>query len=77
LSVLITVSPMFFGLSGFLEYTTSLYLSVLVGFVLLAALGAFLGRVSRQGIASFTVKTILAGLLTMLVMAIVTISTGV
>ncbi len=75
-SILVMISPMILALFGVIDYVASFYASIVVGLMILAALGAYLGRVSRENVMWFAVKTIAAGFLTMLIMMAITLLTG-
>jgi predicted membrane protein (TIGR00267 family) len=75
-SVLITVSPMLISAAGFIGHLDSMLLSFIVGFTLLFILGVFLGRLSRTSIWISVLKTILAGVITILILFIVILVTG-
>jgi len=75
-SVLITISPLFLSLAGVIDYVTSFYASIAVGCMLLLLLGVFLGRLSKGNTIRFVVKTLAAGVLTMILMTVVSLFTG-
>ncbi len=75
-SVLLTVSPMFLALAGLIDYVASFIASISVGLTLLFILGLFLGRISKSNIWVSAAKTLMAGLLTLLVLFVVSILTG-
>ncbi|MHA2027721.1 MAG: hypothetical protein ACW98U_17645 [Candidatus Thorarchaeota archaeon] len=74
--VLLVVSPMFFALLGWMEYVTSFVASISVGLTLLFILGLFLGRISKGNIWISAAKTLMAGLLTILILFVVSLMTG-
>ena len=75
-SVLITATPMFLALFGFIDYLGSFLVSIGVGLTLLFALGIFLGRISKTNIWVSAVKTLFAGLLTLALLFVVSFLTG-
>lgn len=75
-SVLITASPMFFAIFGFIDYLGSFLVSIGVGLTLLFMLGIFLGKISKTNIWMSAVKTLFAGLLTLALLFVVSFVTG-
>ncbi|MHA1959192.1 MAG: hypothetical protein ACW99U_03130 [Candidatus Thorarchaeota archaeon] len=75
-AVLITISPMFLALFGVIGYVDSFFVSIAVGLTLLFVLGLFLGRVSRTSMWISAMKTLMAGILTLIVLIVVSLLTG-
>jgi predicted membrane protein (TIGR00267 family) len=75
-AILLAISPMLLSLAGLLDHVTSFYTSLMVGLILLTLLGAFLGRISRGSTLRFISKTLVAGLLTMLLMIPISLLAG-
>jgi len=76
ISVLVTVTPMFFALMGWIDYISSFLVSIGVGLSLLFLLGLFLGRISKTSIWISAFKTLFAGLLTMALLFVIALITG-
>jgi predicted membrane protein (TIGR00267 family) len=75
-SVLLTISPMFlvpFGVIGPME---SFIVSIAVGLTLLFVLGLFLGRTAGTNIWIMALKTLMAGVLTCIILIAVSFLTG-
>ena len=75
-SVLLVISPMFLALMGWMDYVTSFVVSISIGLILLYMLGLFLGRISKGNIWISAAKTLMAGLLTLLILFVVALLTG-
>jgi predicted membrane protein (TIGR00267 family) len=75
-AILITISPMLVSAAGRIGHLESMLLSFVVGFALLFVLGVFLGRLSRTSIWISVLKTILAGVITILILYVVILVTG-
>ena len=75
-AVLITVSPMLMALFGWIDYIGSFLVSIIVGLSILFVLGIFLGRVAKTNVWISGFKTLMAGILTLLVLFVVSWVTG-
>ncbi|MHA1934795.1 MAG: hypothetical protein ACW97A_05900 [Candidatus Thorarchaeota archaeon] len=75
-SILITISPMLVSAAGLVGHLESMLLSFVVGFALLFVLGVFLGRLSRTSIWISVLKTVFAGVFTILILFAVIFVTG-
>ena len=75
-SVILTISPMFLALLGWIDYIGSFIASISIGLILLFLLGLLLGRISKSNIWISALKTLMAGLLTLLVLFVVSLLTG-
>jgi predicted membrane protein (TIGR00267 family) len=75
-AVLVTVSPMIMALFGWIDYVGSFLVSIGVGLIILFILGLFLGRIAKTNIWISGLKTLMAGLLTLLVLFVVSWVTG-
>jgi predicted membrane protein (TIGR00267 family) len=76
ISILVTISPMFFGLHGLLGYTEATYFSLGLGFLILFLLGVFLAKVARENIWIYGMKTIIAGIITLGILLAVSAISG-
>jgi predicted membrane protein (TIGR00267 family) len=75
-AVLVTVSPMLMAIFGWIDYIGSFLVSIIVGLTILFILGLFLGRIAKTNIWINGLKTLMAGILTLLVLFVVTWVTG-
>jgi predicted membrane protein (TIGR00267 family) len=74
-TALIIVSPLFLVPFGILYYTTAFMLAIVVCMVLLFLLGLFLGHVSRKNMWIYGAKTLAAGIVTALLVLLISIIT--
>ena len=72
----LVVIPLFFVPIGLLEYHTAFYIGIFICMALLFVLGLFLGAVSKKNMWSYGAKTLFAGILTALLMLLVSWLTG-
>ena len=72
----IIIIPLFFVPSGILGYRMAFYFAIGICLALLFALGLFLGSVSKKNIWSYGAKTLFAGIMTAILMVIVSYITG-
>jgi predicted membrane protein (TIGR00267 family) len=72
----IIIIPLFFVPSGILGYRVAFYFAIGICLALLFALGLFLGSVSKKNIWSYGAKTLFAGIMTAILMVIVSYITG-
>jgi predicted membrane protein (TIGR00267 family) len=76
IAALIIISPLFFVPMGLLDPFTSFYIAIVICMMLLFALGLFLGRVSGKSMLGYGAKTLFAGIVTALLMLLISILTG-
>jgi predicted membrane protein (TIGR00267 family) len=76
-AALIVMFPLFFVPSGVLEYHIAFYLAIIICMGLLFALGLFLGSVSKKNVWKYAAKTLLAGVMTAILMFLISFTTGV
>ena len=74
--VLVVISLMFLALGGRIDIVASFILSFAIGLILLFLFGFFLGRVAKSNIWINALKTLMAGLLTLIVLFVVELLTG-
>lgn len=72
----IVVIPLFFVPAGILDYHIAFYLSIIICMILLFILGLFLGAVSKKNMWAYGAKTLFAGILTAILLFIITWVTG-
>lgn len=72
----LVIIPLFFVPIGILDYITAFYIGIVICMLLLFALGLFLGAVSKKNMWSYGAKTLFAGILTALLMLLVSWLTG-
>jgi predicted membrane protein (TIGR00267 family) len=77
IAAFIIIIPLFFVPSGILEMRLAFYFAIGICLALLFALGLFLGSVSKKNIWSYGAKTLFAGIMTAILMLIITYLTGV
>jgi len=75
-AAIIVMMPLFFVPSGVLPYTTAFYMAIVICMILLFLLGIFLGSVSKKSIWSYGAKTLFAGLMTAILMFLISWLTG-
>jgi VIT1/CCC1 family predicted Fe2+/Mn2+ transporter len=69
--------PLFLVPIGALEYHVAFYIGIIICMLLLFVLGLFLGAVSKKNMWSYGAKTLFAGILTAILMLLVSWLTGV
>jgi predicted membrane protein (TIGR00267 family) len=72
----IIITPLFFVPSEALDYRTAFYMAIAICMALLFALGLFLGSVSKKNIWGYGAKTLFAGIMTAILMFIISWLTG-
>lgn len=72
----IVIVPLFFVPMGILEYYVAFYMGIVICMILLFILGLFLGAVSKKNMWSYGAKTLFAGILTALLMLLISWLTG-
>ena len=72
----LVITPLFFVPSGLLDYRIAFYMGIIICMLLLFVLGLFLGAVSKKNMWSYGAKTLFAGILTALLMILVSYLTG-
>ncbi|MFX1483648.1 MAG: VIT1/CCC1 transporter family protein [Promethearchaeota archaeon] len=77
LAAFIIIIPLFFVPIGIIDYRSALYLAIVICMILLFSLGIFLGSVSKKNIWSYGAKTLFAGILTAILMLLISWLTGV
>ena len=77
IAALIIIIPLFFVPSGFLDYRMAFYIAIAICLALLFCLGLFLGSVSKKNMWSYGAKTLFAGIMTAILMLIISYFTGV
>ena len=70
------IIPLFFVPGGHLGYRLAFYCAIAICMALLFALGLFLGAVSKKNMWSYGAKTLFAGILTAILMFIISHFTG-
>ena len=73
---LLVITPLFLVPSGLLDYRIAFYMGIIICMLLLFVLGLFLGVVSKKNMWSYGAKTLFAGILTALLMLLVSYLTG-
>jgi predicted membrane protein (TIGR00267 family) len=76
IAAFIIIIPLFFVPGGVLGYQMAFYIAIVICMALLFALGLFLGAVSKQNMWSYGAKTLFAGILTAILMFIISYFTG-
>ncbi|MFW9769992.1 MAG: VIT1/CCC1 transporter family protein [Candidatus Thorarchaeota archaeon] len=76
MAAFIIILPLFFVPGGFLDYISAFYLAIAICMVLLFALGLFLGAVSKKNMWSYGARTLFAGIMTAILMFIISWLTG-
>ena len=72
----LVITPLFFVPSGLLDYRVAFYMGIIICMLLLFILGLFLGAVSKKNMWSYGAKTLFAGILTALLMLLISLLTG-
>ena len=72
----LVIVPLFFVPSGLLDYRIAFYMGIVICMLLLFILGLFLGAVSKKNMWSYGAKTLFAGILTALLMLLISLLTG-
>jgi len=76
IAAFIIITPLFFVPSGVLDYRTAFYMAIAICMALLFALGLFLGSVSKKNMWAYGAKTLFAGIMTAILMLIISWLTG-
>ena len=76
IAAFIIIIPLFFVPSGILGYRMAFYFAIGICLALLFALGLFLGSISKRNIWSYGAKTLFAGIITAILMLLVSYLTG-
>jgi predicted membrane protein (TIGR00267 family) len=76
IAAFIIIIPLFFVPSGILDYRIAFYVAIVICLSLLFALGLFLGAVSKKNMWSYGAKTLFAGIMTAILMLIISYFTG-
>jgi predicted membrane protein (TIGR00267 family) len=77
IAAFIIIIPLFFVPGGYLGMDMAFYIAIAICMVLLFALGLFLGAVSKKNMWSYGAKTLFAGILTALLMLMISYLTGI
>ncbi|MHA1134860.1 MAG: VIT1/CCC1 transporter family protein [Candidatus Thorarchaeota archaeon] len=72
----LVILPLFFVPTGILNYQVAFYMGIVICMLLLFVLGLFLGAVSKKNMWSYGAKTLFAGILTAVLMLLVSWLTG-
>ncbi|TFH08736.1 MAG: hypothetical protein E4H14_05850 [Candidatus Thorarchaeota archaeon] len=72
----LVILPLFFVPLGILDYHIAFYIGIIICMLLLFVLGLFLGAVSKKNMWSYGAKTLFAGILTALLMFLISWLTG-
>ena len=72
----LVMTPLFFVPSGILDYHNAFYIGIVICMLLLFILGLFLGAVSKKNMWAYGAKTLFAGILTAVLMLLVSWLTG-
>jgi predicted membrane protein (TIGR00267 family) len=72
----LVILPLFFVPSGILDYRIAFYIGIVICMLILFLLGLFLGAVSKKNMWSYGAKTLFAGILTALLMLLISYLTG-
>lgn len=75
-AALIVMFPLFFVPMGLLDYRMAFYFAIVICMGLLFVLGLFLGAVSKKNMWSYGAKTLFAGLMTAILMFLISLTTG-
>ncbi|MFW9805353.1 MAG: VIT1/CCC1 transporter family protein [Candidatus Thorarchaeota archaeon] len=71
------IIPLFFVPGGYLGYDLAFYFAIAICLALIFCLGLFLGAVSKKNMWSYGAKTLFAGILTAILMFLISYLTGV
>ena len=77
IAAFIIIIPLFFVPGGYLGMDMAFYIAIAICMVLLFALGLFLGAVSKKNMWAYGAKTLFAGILTALLMLMISYLTGI
>ena len=77
IAAFIIIIPLFFVPGGYLGYDIAFYIAIAICMVLLFTLGLFLGSVSKKNMWVYGAKTLFAGILTAILMLMISYLTGV
>ena len=77
IAAFIIITPLFFVSSGVLDYRSAFYMAIAICMALLFTLGLFLGAVSKKNMWAYGAKTLFAGIMTAILMFIISWLTGV
>jgi predicted membrane protein (TIGR00267 family) len=72
----IIITPLMLVPGGFLDVVTAFYMAIIICMLLLFALGLFLGTVSRKNMWVYGAKTLFAGIVTAILMFVISLLTG-
>ncbi len=75
-AALIIITPLMLVPLDLVDVYTAFYAAIVICMLLLFLLGLFLGRVSRKSMWSYGAKTLLAGIVTAILMFVISILTG-
>ncbi|MCF2137833.1 MAG: hypothetical protein K9W43_11430 [Candidatus Thorarchaeota archaeon] len=75
-AAMIIILPLFFVPMGILEWQMSFYIAIIISMLLLFVLGLFLGSVSKKSIWGYGAKTLFAGILTAILLFLVSFLTN-
>jgi len=76
IAAFLIIIPLFFVPMGILEYHMAFYIAIVICMLLLFSLGLFLGSVSKKNMWSYGAKTLFAGILTAILMLLISWLTG-
>lgn len=76
IAAFIIIIPLFFVPYGYLGYRMAFYIAIAICMALLFCLGLFLGAVSKKNMWAYGVRTLFAGILTAILMFIISLFTG-
>lgn len=76
IAAFIIIIPLFFVPGGYLGMDMAFYIAIAICMVLLFALGLFLGAVSKKNMWAYGAKTLFAGILTAILMLMISYFTG-
>ena len=76
IAALVIASPLMFVPGGFLDAFTAFYIAIVICMLLLFSLGLFLGKVSKKSMLGYGAKTLFAGIVTALLMLLISFLTG-
>jgi len=76
IAAFIIIIPLFFVPGGYLHYQMAFYMAIAICMFLLFCLGLFLGSVSKKNMWSYGIKTLFAGIMTAILMFIISSFTG-
>ena len=72
----LVIVPLFFVPMGILDYHIAFYMGIVICMMLLFILGLFLGAVSKKNMWSYGAKTLFAGIITAIMMLLISWLTG-